>query len=184
MTKKKEFNYFTYKVGRYLPTPFDDLETFVPYKSETKKLVWNVISYDFVTKEIAPINLFEYNWVFLRDGLLYAKKHYSDNFIKFAECVRSSLQHEYWSRAEYEVIISGWPSKMYYQKDIDNLQKELNDIKKGYYKKQPELAYVEPDIGPCYKLDVYTQVMMNWDRFIDYVWINKHLITKKKLGLE
>jgi hypothetical protein len=26
--------------------------------------------------------------------------------------------------------------------------------------------------------------MMNWDRFIDYVWNNKHLITEKKLGLK
>jgi hypothetical protein len=26
--------------------------------------------------------------------------------------------------------------------------------------------------------------MMNWDRFIDYVWNNKHLITPKKLGLK
>ena len=33
-------------------------------------------------------------------------------------------------------------------------------------------------------MDVYTQVMMNWDRFIEYVWANKRLITKKKLGIE
>jgi hypothetical protein len=26
--------------------------------------------------------------------------------------------------------------------------------------------------------------MMNWDRFIEYVWNNKHLITPKKLGLK
>lgn len=150
MNNKREFSYYTYEVGRYLPSFYEDKKTFVPYVSETKKLVWNVIDYDFNAQKVRPINLFEYNWVFLKDGLLYAKTHYSNNFIKFADHVRSWLQHEYWSRSEYEVIVSGW---------IGN------------------------DDNP-YKLDIYTQVMLNWDRFIDYVWNNKHLITKKKLGLD
>lgn len=132
---KKDFSYYTYEVGRE------------NYKPETKKLVWNVFYCDFNSKDIKPINLFEYNWVFLEKGLLYAKKHYANDYNKFAEHIRRWLQHEYWSRCQYETCISG-----------------LSD---GYY-----------------KIDVYTQVMLNWDRFIDYVWNNKRLITKKKLGLE
>jgi len=130
------FAYYEYEVGRE------------NYKPETKKLVWNVFHYSHKTHKIEPINLFDYNWVFLRDGLLYAKKHYKDDFNKFAEHIRLSLQHEYWSRCEYETIITG-----------------IFDDSGGY------------------KMDVYTQVMLNWDRFIDYVWNNKKLITKKRLGL-
>jgi len=130
----REFSYYTYDVGKE------------GYKPITNKLVWNVIST--YNNEIIPINLFEYNWIFLKE-LLYAKKHYSKDYEKFCDHVRGWLQHEYWSRCEYEVIVINWTGR--------------------------ECEYL---------LDIYTQVMLNWDRFIDYVWNNKHLITKKKLGLE
>lgn len=26
------------------------------------------------------------------------------------------------------------------------------------------------------KVDIYDQVMINWDRFLDYVWENRHLL--------
>lgn len=167
-TTNKDFSYYTFEVGRYTATTFDD-KSFVPYKPNKSKLIWNVFNEE--NGKIKVINLFEYNWVFLWEGLLYAKKHYSEDFVKFAENVRSKLQHEYWSRAEYETIITSWPA--YITKDeLDRVKQE--DVK---YK-----AVVNLGVG--YKLDVYTQVMMNWDRFIEYVWANKKLITKKKLGLQ
>lgn len=176
MREKEDFSYYEYEVGRYKNN----------YKPETKKLVWNVIDFDFNANKIIVKNLFEMNWTFLK-GLLYAKKHHSDNFKDFAECVRSELQYELWSRAEYEFIACGWPADTSVtQKDLDKIQYDLNKekerlIKKGYtWDAKIDIGYP----SPSYKIDVYTQVMMNWDRFIDYLWNNKKLITKKKLGLD
>jgi len=177
---KNDFSYYTFEVGRYLPNYLDNRKTFTPYKPETKKLVWNVFHYDFNNKKVTPINLFEFNWVFLVDGLLYAKKHYANDFIKFANHIRTELQCEYWSRSEYEVIVSGWIGTGFKEEDINEFKKEIEEQKQEGCPFPRVFAYDDTS----YKLDVYTQVMLNWDRFIDYVWNNKRLITKKKLGLE
>jgi len=153
---KESFEHYAYKVGRE------------NYKEDKSKLGWNVIAED--NGKIYPKNIFEYNCIFLEE-LLYAKKHYADDKEKFSEHIRDCLQHEFWSRAEYEVIITTWPPYIT-KEELERLNKE-------------EVKYrTMIDLEHGYKLDVYTQVMMNWHRFINYVWDNKNLITKKKLGLE
>lgn len=178
MKETKDFGYYEFEVGRYEPYEFESAESkrnFKPYKEDKTKLVWNVFYEDFNDKNhpIKVINLFEFNWVFLKDGILYAKKHFADNYIKFANHIRNELQHEYWARCEYETIITTWPCML-----------EKKDIKKIIKDTEEHPDYYRYDIPvPGVKIDVYTQVMMNWDRFINYVWENKKLITKKKLGL-
>ena len=76
-------------------------------------------------------------------------------------------------------IITSWPPYIE-SEELDRLNKEKEEqLAKGrpYYRDAVNLN-VE------YKIDIYTQIMMNWDRFIDYIWNNKHLITRKKLGLD
>lgn len=177
MRENKDWSYFRYDVGHYEPGLFDKAEEFKPYKPETKKLVWYIFNEEH--GKIVPINLFEYNWVFLRDGLLVAKKKYNDDFNKFADHIRRWLSYEYCSRSQYETVITTWPTFI----DEEELNR-LNDE----YKKSKEEGHVfyrqTVNTGISFKLDVYTQVMLNWDRFIEYVWNNKHLITAKKLGIE
>ena len=177
---KNSFSHYEYEVGRYVPAFLDSEEDFVPYSEDTTKLIWNVIDYDINTKRIRVMNIFECNWVFLKDGLLYAKKHYSDDFVKFASHVRQWLQNEYWSKCEYEVIVSGWPGVGFSEEDVEKLNKEIETQKEAGYKHPSVHGYDDTS----YKIDVYTQVMMNWDKFINYIWNNKNLITKKKLGLD
>jgi len=168
MKTDKDFNYYTYHVGRYISDNLND-ENFKPYVSDTSKLVWNIFNEE--NDEMQVINVFEYNYVFLRDGLLYAKNHYADDFNKFADHIRRWLSHEYWSRCEYETIITPWPPYIT-KEELDRLKKE-----------DPKyVATINLKVG--YKLDVYTQIMMNWDRFIEYIWMNKKLITEKKLGIK
>lgn len=166
-----------FKKGRYLPSWGDDEKAFKPYKEDKSKLVWNIFNKE--NGQIVCINLFEYNWVFLRDGLLEAKKKYKDNFEAFADHIRRWLSHEYWSRSEYETVITSWPPDVK-SEEIDRLVKERAERLEKYGNFYRESVNLE--VG--YKIDIYTQVMMNWDRFIEYVWNNKHLITPKKLGLK
>lgn len=180
MRDKKDWSYFQFKVGRYEPFSFDSNEekkNFIPYKPQTKKLEWFVFYKEFNSKEIVPLNVFEGSCKFI-EGLLYAKKKYKDNYLKFAEEVRMSLQYAYWSKCEWETIITSWPPYVD-DEEIDRLFKEKQEHLKnnGYFYR----SNVCLEVG--YKIDIYTQVMMNWDRFIEYVWNNKRLITEKKLGL-
>jgi hypothetical protein len=164
--------------GRYLPRPFcteEEKKAFKPYKEDKSKLVWNVFNER--NGEVFPVNIFEYNYNFIEDLLKIKKKH-KNNFEAFASAVRDSLQYYYWAKSEYETIITSWPPHIE-NEEIDRLNKERNDwtVKRGsFYRTAVNLTV-------SYKMDIYTQVMMNWDRFIDYIWNNKHLITKKKLGI-
>lgn len=66
----------------------------------------------------------------------------------FADKIKSLLMYYFWSKCEYEIIISAFP--------------ESKDQKEKI------------------KIDVYEQVMLNWDAFIDYVWEYKNGRSKNK----
>lgn len=145
MENKKDFSYYTYQVGR------ED------YKSNSKKLVWNVFIEDINQRNIIPYNIFEhgsfYNDIYnlnknlnkevelyrkfleseieLRkrlqklskeiilkvqtDSLSVLEKQLKD-FNKlsdeqkaekvFKEKVRRSLSYYFWSKSEWEVIVT------------------------------------------------------------------------------
>lgn len=169
MKTRQSWTDITYRKGRY------DAE-FNPYKEDKTKLVWNV--FNECNGEICPLNIFEYNYKFLED-LLTAKRKYKNNFEGFAEHVRKSLQYYYWSKSEYETVITTWPPYIE-SEELNRLNKEKHEREirnRPFYRDAVNLT-------TRYKIDIYTQVMMNWDRFIDYIWNNKHLLTKKKLGLD
>ncbi len=169
MKTKQSWTDITYRKGRY------DAE-FNPYKEDKTKLVWNV--FNECNGEICPLNIFEYNYKFLED-LLTAKRKYKDTFEEFAEHVRKSLQYYYWSKSEYETVITTWPPYIE-SEELNRLNKEKHEREirnRPFYRDVVNLT-------TRYKIDIYTQIMMNWDRFIDYIWNNKHLLTKKKLGLD
>ena len=107
-------------------------------------LEWNVYVGNFNAKKIETHNVFR-NTRFVEDCRAAAKK-FKDDKAAFAEEVRHSLMYYYWSKCEWEVIISHWPPVQRFQST---------------------------------KVDVYSQVMMNWDRFIDYLWENRKELQKK-----
>ena len=169
MKTRQSWTDITYRKGRY------DAE-FNPYKEDKTKLVWNV--FNECNGEICPLNIFEHNYKFLED-LLTAKRKYKNNFEGFAEHVRKSLQYYYWSKSEYETVITTWPPYIE-SEELNRLNKEKHEREirnRPFYRDVVNLT-------TRYKIDIYTQVMMNWDRFIDYIWNNKHLLIKKKLGLD
>ena len=53
----------------------------------------------------------------------------------FSEKLKREVMYYFWSKCEYEIILSPWTGR-------------ADDI----------------------KIDVYDQIMMNFDRFVDYVW--------------
>ena len=179
MYTKQSWSDIEFAKGRYLPRDWateEEKKTFKPYKEDKSKLVWNVFNER--NGEIFPVNIFEYNYKFVED-LLTAKKKYKDNFEEFANYIRESLQYYYWSKCEYETIITSWPPYIE-SEELDRINQEKEETLKAGRK----FYRTAVNTNVSHKIDIYTQVMMNWDRFIDYIWTNKHLITKKKLGLD
>lgn len=128
-----------------------------------KNLTWNVFIEDLNKKSIITYNV-------LNKGIVNEIVDRTEGFASredFAEEVKHILMYYYWSRAEWEVVITDWPPHIK-PEELNRLNNELVEHKsKGYN------AYsftFNPAIGR--KIDVWDQVNMNWDIFIDYVCNN------------
>lgn len=163
MQDNKDWSYFMFDVGSE------------NYQPNTKRLTWYVFNYDHNAHEIIPVNVFHHSLYFM-EGLIDAKKKYGKGFKQFSSRVRDILRYSYWFKCEYETVITSWPpyiDKKEFLRLKEEYDKRINEGKEFYR------SDVRCDVG--YKIDVYMQVMMNWDKFIEYVWNNKRLITKKKI---
>lgn len=98
---------------------------------------WNVIVHNINRDCIETFNVFDH-YGFVRDIASMVRKRM--NHEKFAEELRRSLMYYFWSKCEWEVLISPWC---------------------GSVSKKPM------------KVDVYWQIMNNWDVFLDYTWKNR-----------
>lgn len=119
-------------------------------------LEWNVFRYDFNGKEIIDYNVFNH-YGFAQDiKELLSKKLTKE---QFSEEAKHDAMYHFWSRCEYETVITSWPPY------ITSEEKERIIADTSPY---PNVC---PAVGE--KIDVYRQLEMNWDRFVDYVWRSK-----------
>lgn len=99
-------------------------------------MVWNVFYIDFNTGEIRVTNVLRG-----REDFIRTLKSKSASKEEFSKGLRSEMMYHYWSRAEWEVLISPWCGR-------DNVPKS--------------------------KVDVFWQLQLNWERFVDYCWDYKN----------
>lgn len=78
------------------------------------------------------------------------------------------MMYHYWSRSEWEVILTSWPTHM----RLDELSKLNNEaeVHQKNYGREPYSLVV--NLSTKEKIDVYDQITMNWNIFIDYLWRN------------
>ena len=124
---------------------------------------WNVYYHDFNNKQIKVFNVFNHS-AFRK----YVEKHLHECVDKedFAEKIRIELRYYFWSKYEWETVITTWPPHIKVN-ELDRLNLERDKTLKEY-NREPYCLDVRVDIGE--KIDVYEQVMNNWSVFIDYVW--------------
>lgn len=119
------------------------------------KLQWNVYNGSISRHEIKVFNVFDHSSFSDKVDKLRRKKVSRDEFSKE---LKSLAMYYFWSKCEYEVVITSWPPY------ID--QKELERIaSEGHYHRYS----VELTMGE--KVDVYQQLALNWERFVDYVYL-------------
>ena len=102
-------------------------------------LKWFVFVEDINSKRINVYNIFEHK-DFMEDCDDAWKDYINDehrDFSKFKKDIESNLIYYFWSKCEWEIVLSDFPPS-------DSFQKK--------------------------KIDVYQQVKINWDIFIDYLF--------------
>lgn len=130
------------------------------------KLEWNVFTEDWNAKKIKTFNIFNHGR-FLEDVKKSLKECESKE--EFAEKLRNHLCYYYWAKCEWEIVITSFPARIT-KDELNRLNKELGaDIKK--HRHEPYSMWVSTTVGK--KIDVYSQVLMNFSHIVDYVWSHK-----------
>lgn len=93
---------------------------------------WYVYYHDSNKQEIIKWNIFNHGSFKKEVGVLLRERIDKDDF---SEKLKREAMYYFWSKCEYEIILSPWTRR-------------ADDI----------------------KIDVYDQIMMNFDRFVDYCW--------------
>ena len=130
------------------------------------KLEWNVFKKDWNSKKIETFNIFNHSRFY--EDVKRALKNF-DSKKEFEEEVKKSLMWCYWCKSEYEIVITSWSPHITIQ-ELDRLNTEREKTLREY-SKDPYRLYVNPEVGE--KVDIYSQVMLNWNIFGDYVWSHK-----------
>lgn len=125
-------------------------------------MIWNVYRNNFNTKKIEVFNIFDHI-SFLESVKKILKQ--TQNKKEFSENIRKELLYYFWSKYEYEIIITSFPVYIN-QKELNKINSDNNSNSNNKTK-----INIEPDVG--IKVDIYSQVMNNFDIFVDYIWNNK-----------
>ena len=88
------------------------------------------------------------------------KENYKETIFK--EKLHRTLKYYYWARAEYEIILTDWPT-MITKRDAEVVLAEFEDH---------ECYRATINLPISLKVDVYDQIALNFDLFADYVWDN------------
>lgn len=124
---------------------------------------WYVFREDINGKSIEPYNIFNH-YGFTQDVEKMLKEDITKD--EFAEQLKKSLIYWFCSKAEHEVVIGSWPLSIN-KSELERVNAEYD--KYGHYLHRINVA---PEVGR--KIDIYTQVQMNWDVFVDMAWREKN----------
>lgn len=126
-------------------------------------LEWNVFRENWNTKKIEKFNVFSHE-TFKKEVLEALEKSKSKE--ELSKTVHLSAMYYFWAKCEYEIMLTSWPPSITKEeaKEIQ-LRIEENEIR---YKHLPRVFDVELAVSS--KMDIYGQLFLNWDRFIDYLY--------------
>ena len=130
-------------------------------------MIWNVYCENFNNSSIIKYNIFNHEG-FAQDVDKLLKEDTTKD--EFTEQLKRSLRYYFWGKSQYEVVITSWP--VYINRaELDRLNTEYEEYnnKWGHY---PYDINIVPDVGE--KIDIYNQVMMNFDIFVDMIWREKN----------
>ena len=126
-----------------------------------KNLTWNVFRYDINARKIETYNVFNHG-SFYNDVMKIPRK----DKLEFTEKLRREAQYYFWSKCEMEIVVTSWPPYID-EEEYNRLTKERNEhiTKRG---DTPRVLNVCTTVGS--KIDIYEQLMLNWDMFVEYTW--------------
>ena len=131
------------------------------------KLSWNVFRYN--RKDIETFNIFDHS-SFYKEVVNIIKNCPQSKEV-FKDEIIGILRYYYWCKCEHEIIITTFPTYV-----SDEGLKKMETNRDKVIQKYGYCKFVQPYLNTERKVDIYMQVMMNIDHFIDYLWSHKEEI--------
>lgn len=143
-------------------------------KREFKPLTWKVKNYLCNSNKILDYDILQYR----EDQIKKLKKKCATKE-EFAEAMHREMLWQYWSRAEYEVIIEVdddnriWLKPWVGCRNPDEVKIDVTDDQSFDWR-----GFANEHIGKqiyknAAKIDIFDQLQWRWDEFIDYLWYNR-----------
>lgn len=136
-------------------------------------LEWRAYNYNFNQKKLEIVNIFRYGNFEQEVNKLLKKYKKNGNKEAFAEELRIELSCLFWSRAEYEIVLtrtdegkiimSPWVGD--YSVTLDVTSCEWFDWV-GFF----ESKCAKYRDNTRIKVDLYSQVRYKWNEFVEYCW--------------
>jgi len=136
-------------------------------------LEWYVYEYAHHHNEMREFNVFHHG-SYMADIEKLLKADVTKE--EFAEKLRRETMYYYWSKAEWECVVTDTVPHIG-RKELDRIIHECYlDRTIGSAPKR----YSHANLSDAEKIDVYDQLSLNWDAFVDYVWSFKKPPRKKR----
>lgn len=142
---------------------------------------WTVKVFSFNGRSITDHNVLEYR----EKDIKRLKKKYPDKDA-FSEALRRTLLSQYWSRAEWELIIaktaegriilSPWCGCA----DPDAASIDVTDDPTFDWSGFAAFHIAKQVFKDRAKIDVYDQIIYQWDDFLDFIWNYHHKYQRSK----
>lgn len=144
-------------------------------KREFKQLSWKVKNYLCNYNKIWDYDVLQYR----EDQIKKLKKKCATKE-EFAEVMHREMLWQYWSRAEYEVIIEIdennriWLKPWVGCRNPDEVKIDVTDDQRfdwhGFANEHIDKQIYKNEA----KIDIFDQLQWRWDEFIDYLWNYHH----------
>ena len=126
------------------------------------ELVWNVYDYNY-NRDLRIFNVFRHSsFMSAVDKLLKMDIPKEE----FSELLRRQAQYYYWAKSEWECIITDTQPHI----GLRELDRLLDDCYRKRTKDDKPCRISHVNLSDAEKFDVYDQLMLNWDEFVEYVW--------------
>lgn len=126
-------------------------------------LEWNVFRENWNAKKIEKFNVFSHE-TFKKEVLEALEKSKSKE--ELSKTVQSTAMYYFWAKCEYEIMLTSWPPSIT-KEEAKEIQLCVEESE-ARYKHLPRVFGVELAVSS--KMDIYGQLLLNWDRFIDYLY--------------
>lgn len=142
-----------------------------------KELVWNVHNHKSNKDEIEEFNIFHHTSFNKNVKRILKSYKKSDDKESFAKEMDRELHYYFWSKCEWEVIITKIDGKIMLYPWIGSKTKNTLDVTNDKdfnwieFYEDIKKRYLFSD-GPI-KIDAYDQIRFCFDEFIDYCWNNR-----------